>query len=641
MMTTIRSYGRLWKHTLHLWLVDPRVHTGVRAGLCLLSGFFLSAASLAHQSLPLVLGLICAMCGSRAALVALGGSLGYLLFWGVAGLQGLMWCALGLGCVLILDRSGIGAQAPLLPIALAGLATAFAGLCFQQWGDDTALPMYLLRIALAGGATYLFSIVLERRDTVADWLAAGVTVLALAQVVPFRWLNLGYPVAAALTVAGAFPAAALAGLALDLAGVTPMPMTAVLGTAWLLRLLPAKHRLLRGLSPALAYSLLLTLVGKGDLLPLPGLLLGGLAGLLLPTAGTFVPRRGEVGVAQVRLELMSSVYSQMQQLLLELQSPEIDQKALILRACERACGSCANRKTCVAQPQVEALNPQMLNFPILDSSLSFPCRKPTRLLQELRRSQEHLRTLRASHRQREECRGALVQQYRFLAEYLQDLSDDLSKRTPTLNLRYTPEVVFRANRKADDNGDRCMSFSGTGGRHYVAIFDGMGTGIGAMDEANTAGRLLKKLLTAGFPVEYALSTLNSLCALRDRAGAVTVDLAELRLDSGKVSLYKWGAPPSWLITRLGSEKIGTAGPPPGLSVADRPEAAQRLSLRRGEMLALLSDGVDGEDALRCHVAAEEEPLGEIAARILESGSRTSCDDATVALIRLSCADLSA
>jgi hypothetical protein len=59
------------------------------------------------------------------------------------------------------------------------------------------------------------------------------------------------------------------------------------------------------------------------------------------------------------------------------------------------------------------------------------------------------------------------------------------------------------------------------------------------------------------------------------------------------------------------------------------------------MLALLSDGVDGEDALRCHVAAEEEPLGEIAARILESGSRTSCDDATVALIRLSCADLSA
>ena len=145
--------------------------------------------------------------------------------------------------------------------------------------------------------------------------------------------------------------------------------------------------------------------------------------------------------------------------------------------------------------------------------------------------------------------------------------------------------------------------------------------------------LLKKLLTAGFPAEYALRTLNSLCALRGLAGAVTVDLAQLQLDTGKVMLYKWGAAPSYLLTADGSEKIGTAGPPPGLSVTDARETVERLSLRRGETLVLCSDGAHGEDALRCWYDPHESP-GELAARILESGALAGGDDATVAIVRL-------
>ena len=81
------------------------------------------------------------------------------------------------------------------------------------------------------------------------------------------------------------------------------------------------QRWVRALSPALLYPCIMALSGSWDLLPLPGLLLGGLAGLLLPSGGTYTPRRGEVGVAQVRLELTASVLSQMQQLLLELSLP--------------------------------------------------------------------------------------------------------------------------------------------------------------------------------------------------------------------------------------------------------------------------------------------------------------------------------
>ena len=119
------------------------------------------------------------------------------------------------------------------------------------------------------------------------------------------------------------------------------------------------------------------------------------------------------------------------------------------------------------------------------------------------------------------------------------------------------------------------------------------------------------------------------------AGAATVDMAELQLDTGKVMLYKWGAAPSYLLHGGSIEKIGTAGPPPGLSVTEGREKVERLSLRRGEVLILLSDGVGGEDALQCRFSDGELPLQEIAAKVLDSGDAHSGDDATVAVIRLS------
>ena len=638
MMITVQPYFQQLKLRLRRWSLDPVVHAWLKAAAAILAGFILSASSLAHHYQTFALGLICALTGSVAAFTALGAAAGYLLFWGGAW-EAVLWCALGLLCALTVGHTGLSGRSAWLMSALAGLITAFSGLWFQQLGADTTPAMYILRIGLAIGSARLFSSALTTRDTVADWLIWAVGVLALCQIVPVRWLCLGFPAAAALTVGGAFPAAALAGLALDLAGVTAVPMTGVLSLAWLLRLVPGQKNWHRALAPAVVFPVVMALTGSIDLSPLPGLILGGLLGLLTPGAASSTYRRGETGVAQVRLELTAEVFRQMQQLLLELETTPIDERALLLRACERSCGSCSYRKSCSSKAKAEALSPQILNLPILDSSLQFSCRRTGRLLQELRRSQEHLRLLRSVHRQQAETRQALTQQYRFLSEYLQTLSDELGSRAKQLDLRYEPEVCFAANRSPADNGDRCLRFAGTGCRYYVAILDGMGTGIGAADEAVQAGNLLKRLLTAGFPAEYALTSLNRLCALRGRAGAVTVDLAELQLDTGKAAIYKWGAPPSWLVKPGGYEKIGTAGPPPGLLVADSPEAAQRLSLRRGEILVLLSDGVGGEDALQN--LSLDLPLAEQAQRILSSGTGEGNDDATAALIRLRHRDLSA
>ena len=179
-----------------------------------------------------------------------------------------------------------------------------------------------------------------------------------------------------------------------------------------------------------------------------------------------------------------------------------------------------------------------------------------------------------------------------------------------------------------------MAFPGVGCRYYVLLCDGMGTGLGAAQEGETAGELLRQMLTAGFPAEYALRSLNSLLALRGRAGAVTVDLAEILLTTGAVALYKWGAAPSWVLRREGAEKIGTAGPPPGISVGEIRETVDRLSLRRGETLILSSDGLDADGVLQTGALAPESPPGELAAYILERGSGKGGDDATCAVVRL-------
>ena len=199
---------------------------------------------------------------------------------------------------------------------------------------------------------------------------------------------------------------------------------------------------------------------------------------------------------------------------------------------------------------------------------------------------------------------------------------------------YIPHVEVYGNRPEADNGDKCLRFAGTGGRYYVVLCDGMGTGSGAVQESRLAGNLLRRMLTAGFPAAYALRSLNSLCILRDRAAAVTVDMVEIYLDTGKTILYKWGAAPSYLISRGGAERVGVVTPPPGLSISDQQESVQRITLRRNQLLVLASDGVDADDALRCCMEEQSEPPGEVAARVLACACRAGGDDATVVVVYL-------
>lgn len=635
-MISIDTYVRRGKYNLHQLWRNPKIHTIAQGVFYIGAGFLFSAASLLQAAMPLAMALVWACSGWPAVLAALGGCAGYYWFWGSAGYQGILWIGLSLAGTFLLGDRRVCQETPLMAPATAALIVAAAGVGFQSLAADTTpVTIFLLRVLLAAAATWLLMQVAQGRNPVLDWLACGLGVLALAQVVPIPYFGLGFLAAGALCMAGPFPVAALAGLALDLAQVTPVPMTAVMVLAFLVRMLPRFPRWGLQAAPVSMHFLVMLMCNLWDPVPIAGLLLGGFLGVFLPGPGKAIHRRGEVGVAQVHLEMAASVMAQTQQLLLEVTEAPVDEDAIVSRGAERACGSCPYRKSCKDAKRIAQLPGLILHKPLLSAQeLPIICRKSGRFLAELHRSQEQLRSIRADRERQREYRAAMVQQYQFMTEYLQDVSDRLSRRADEGAAYYEPEVAFYGNRPEPDNGDRCLRFAGIMCKYYVLLCDGMGTGLGAVQEGRTAAGMLKRLLTAGYPAEHALRSVNSLCALRDRAGAVTVDLAELDLSSGKVVLYKWGAAPSYVVSSTGTEKIGTAGPPPGLSVTDCQEATERLSLRRAQTLVMVSDGIGEEEALRCLMENSELSPGEMAKSLLTEHLLGGEDDATVITVRL-------
>ena len=636
MMISLESYMRRGRCLLRRWTLDPKIHIIVQIFLYALAGFLLSAASLENRCLPLSMALVCASSGWMPAFSAVGSLLGYWVFWGNSGYIGMFWVFGALLIAVLLGSKRLDRDFPLLLPAAAGLVVAASGVLFQlAFYDTTPIGIYLLRIALGAGCCVLFARILQGRNPILDWLGSTLAIFSLAQIMPIPYLGFGFLAAGFALTAGAFPMAALAGLALDLAQITPLPMTAVLAFSYLVRFLPRQPKWLCVMAPTFVSFAMMRLTGHWDFYPLPALLLGGAAGIYLPIPGKVTHRRGETGVIQVRLELAAGVLTQTESLLLEADSPPVDEGALLDRAAERACGSCAYRKSCRDSERLRQIPAATLHKPLLSTDeLPILCRKPGRVLAELHRCQEQLRSIRADRQRQREYRAAVIQQYRFLSAFLQELSDQLPRRTESAAAGFRPDITVYGNRQEQDNGDRCLRFAGVGKKYYVLLCDGMGTGLGAVQEGKTAASLLHRMLCAGYPAQYALRSLNSLCALRDRAGAVTVDLAELNLDSGKVNLYKWGAAPSYMVSKFGAERLGTVSPPPGISILDTQEQVERAVLRRGEWLVMVSDGIGQREALRCCTELGDSSPGELAASLLSCARLDGQDDATIAVIRL-------
>lgn len=604
---------------LSAFLSGPRVRYFLHQSLMGMGGFLLSAAHVAGKPLPLSAVSIGILPPGYRSAAALGAVLGYGAFFGLHGALPAVWAS---GMLLLSAHPGLSRDA-VIPW-LSGGWVALSGLIFSILGlEEGNLPIFALQIATAVGGSLLFTYCRGRKRT---WLPlACIAVYALTCI---------HRAPALLAVAMAVSTLSVSNCLLWAAAVEavspgPIPLTLVVGLSALARQIPMGRTLRRIAAPALGALSAMLIAGRFD--PWLGVCFafGGIPGVLIPkSAGQRPPK--STGAAQVKLETMARLLTKLQQSLLDMPEPYIDEPALVDKLRTNACGGCSAREVCNREDEIsEAL---------LHGDLSFRCRKTGRVLRELQTTQEQMGILRRNHSRQSEFRAALIQQYGYLSCLMETLSDSLSGQEAEPKPNFRIRICVRSHKKEQANGDRCMAFAGMGCRFYILLCDGMGTGMGASEEATGVAGLLRSMLQSGMPPQYALGLINSQLALRELAGAVSVDLAEINLESGTASIYKWGAAPSWLLRRGRPEQVGSPSPPPGLSLDGTGQTVSRLNISRGEMLILLSDGVNlSEEALQSAFACPPEP-DKIAERLLEFLPADS-DDATAAAIRLSPCDV--
>jgi len=193
-------------------------------------------------------------------------------------------------------------------------------------------------------------------------------------------------------------------------------------------------------------------------------------------------------------------------------------------------------------------------------------------------------------------------------------------------------------------GDSYVSRGLSGGRHVLALSDGMGSGISALEESHAALHLMVESLRAGYTRAQALDVVNQLMLMcTGREMYATMDLCVLDLHSGEAAFEKLGACPSYVVREGEVRSIGADTLPVGV-LPEVEAQSLRLSLCENDVIVMLTDGVadaypGGEEALREAIAKlawlHPQAVGErLIAQALSSGGTK--DDMAVLCARVRC-----
>ncbi|MDD6160937.1 MAG: SpoIIE family protein phosphatase [Oscillospiraceae bacterium] len=203
-------------------------------------------------------------------------------------------------------------------------------------------------------------------------------------------------------------------------------------------------------------------------------------------------------------------------------------------------------------------------------------------------------------------------------------------------------AVAAADRKGQTvNGDAGAWFKDEGGVLHVLLCDGMGSGKKAREDSTCALALLEKFLKAGLTPDETLATVGEALALRgeERGGFATVDLLRLDLFSGRGTVYKLGAAPTYLCHAGEVSALEGGSLPAGLAVGGGEPDRFPVKLEAGDWVVMASDGVSdgiGGETLRALIAGFDGSSPRLLAdRILKQGEGIGReDDCTVIVLKL-------
>lgn len=133
------------------------------------------------------------------------------------------------------------------------------------------------------------------------------------------------------------------------------------------------------------------------------------------------------------------------------------------------------------------------------------------------------------------------------------------------------------------------------GDYMIALSDGMGKGESASRESALTITSLFNLMKAGFDVELALKTINSLLLFKSTEEIFsTVDLGLFNKYSGKLKLFKIGAAATFIKRGDKVETIKVSALPMGIVDSIRISHVE-LQTRKGDEIIIVSDGITEAD----------------------------------------------
>ncbi|MBQ2944462.1 MAG: SpoIIE family protein phosphatase [Ruminococcus sp.] len=137
----------------------------------------------------------------------------------------------------------------------------------------------------------------------------------------------------------------------------------------------------------------------------------------------------------------------------------------------------------------------------------------------------------------------------------------------------------------------CLDYFLSGTGSMVAIIsDGMGSGGAAAVDSNMAVSVLTRLLKAGISYDCALSVVNSSLMIKsEEESLATLDIADINLFSGKVNLFKAGAPVTYI--RKGGRVHRRELPSLPVGILNEVKFSKdAVTLHEGDAVVMISDG---------------------------------------------------
>ncbi|MCD8028306.1 MAG: SpoIIE family protein phosphatase [Erysipelotrichaceae bacterium] len=125
---------------------------------------------------------------------------------------------------------------------------------------------------------------------------------------------------------------------------------------------------------------------------------------------------------------------------------------------------------------------------------------------------------------------------------------------------------------------------------YFALSDGMGQGQKASDDSSLSLNVIKQLITNGISLDNTIQSVNALLKIKNRNDMfTTLDMIEVNLVTGKATLVKYGACPTYILRDNEIMEIQLEGLPIGI-VSPIDTKIEHYKLKENDLIFMISDG---------------------------------------------------